>query len=488
MDADACYRALAAKDRRFDGLFFVGVSTTGVYCRPVCSAKVPRRDRCTFFRRAAEAEREGFRACFVCRPELAPGHGTVDRAGTLATRAAAHIDAGYLDRHGVGDLARDLGISARHLGRIMEQELGVAPLQLALSGRIALAKRLIADTQLPMTQVAFASGFRSLRRFNATFKEHMGRAPGQLRRAGAAAALGPGIRLRLDYRPPLHWASLLGFLRARAIPGVEHVEHDTYARVVTFEHAARCVHGVVTVTHDAKRHAILAVLQVPSAVPLLGFVRDLRALFDLDARPDVVARALGHDPLLRSLLRARPGLRVPGALDGFETGVRAVLGQQVSVRAATTLAHRLVQAFGTPLASDAWRPGLTHAFPSAQRLASVSAARIAAIGLPKKRAQCVHLFARAVCRNEITLAPGVSSPQAQEALAGILGLGPWTRAYIAMRVGRDPDALPAADLVLRKALGVPGARHVIERAAGWQPFRAYGVMHLWTHASLEPSA
>ena len=483
LDADACYRALGAKDRRFDGLFFVGVSTTGVYCRPVCSARVPRRDRCTFYRRAAEAEHAGFRACFVCRPELAPGQALVDRVASLASMAAARIDAGYLDEQSVADLALDLGISPRHLSRIMEEELGVSPVALALSGRIALAKRLIADTRLPMTEIAHGSGFRSLRRFNAAFKERMGRAPTDLRRAGAAGDAGPGVRLRLDYRPPLHWASLLGFLQARAIPGVEHVDVGTYERVVTLAGKGPPVHGVVSVTRDAKRHALVAVLRVRAPVPLLAIVRALRDLFDLDARPDVVDKVLGSDAALRSLVRARPGLRVPGSLDGFETSVRAVLGQQVSVRFATTLAVRLTATFGAPIAEGLRRPGLTHAFPAASKLAASSPKQLAAIGLPAKRAECIHALARAVCSGELRFSPGTQDPLLGDALAGIPGIGPWTRAYIAMRAGRDPNALPAEDLVLKKALGRTRAPQVIERAAAWQPFRAYGVMHLWTDAS-----
>jgi len=486
LDAEACYRALGAKDRRFDGLFFVGVSTTGVYCRPVCSARVPLRSRCTFYRRAAEAEHAGFRACFVCRPELAPGQALVDRVASLASMAAARIEAGYLDEQSVADLARELGISSRHLSRIMEEELGVSPVALALSGRIALAKRLIADTRLPMTEIAHASGFRSLRRFNAAFKERMGRAPTVLRRAGVAGDAGPGVRLRLDYRPPMHWASLLGFLRARAIPGIERVDAGTYQRVVTLAGPGAPAHGVVSVTCDADRHALVAVLQADARrqasapVPLLSFVRSLRDLFDLDARPDVVDKVLRADAALAAFVRARPGLRVPGALCGFEISVRAVLGQQVSVRFATTLAARLAATFGAPLAEALQAPGLTHAFPTAETLAAASPKQLAAIGLPAKRAECIHALARAVCAGELRFAPGMQDLRRGEALARIPGIGPWTRAYIAMRAGRDPNALPAQDLVLQKALGLTRASQVVERAAAWQPFRAYGVLHLWT--------
>jgi AraC family transcriptional regulator of adaptative response / DNA-3-methyladenine glycosylase II len=477
-DDGTCYRALCARDARFDGLFFVGVTTTGVYCRPVCPARTPGPDRCAFFRSAAEAERAGFRACFRCRPELAPGGGAVDARPRLVSVAVGRIEGGFLDRGSVDDLAAELGVTGRHLRRAMRDELGLSPVQLAQSCRLALAKRLVQDSSLSLAGVAFASGFSSVRRFNAVVRARLGAAPSALRRGAARAARPGAIALRVDYRPPLDWGSLLGFLGARATPGVEAVGGDGYRRSVRLG-AAR---GWVEVRPWPGGRPALAVSLSPSlAGAIMPAVARLRRLFDLDAHPALVADHLAADARLAGPVASRPGLRVPGAFDGFEVAVRAVLGQQISVRAATTLAGRLAAALGEPL--DDAPPGLARTFPGPAELARAGDARLGALGLPAARARALVALARAVEGGTIRFDEGVEAGALVEALEALPGFGEWTANYVAMRALPWPDALPAGDLVLRKALGARSAREVRARAEPWRPWRAYGALHLWAEAS-----
>ena len=469
---DARYDALVTRDPRFDGLFFVGVSTTGIYCRPICPARTPARARCTFYETPAQAEAAGYRACFRCRPELAPGHAEVDAVDQLVAAAAARITEGALNDASVDDLAAELGVSARHLRRATEARLGVSPIALAQTRRLALAKQLLQDTTLSLAAIAFAAGYGSVRRFNAAFLATMGRAPSALRRAHATEPAG-ALALRLDYRPPYDWAALRAFLAARAIPGVEAVDGDAYRRVV---HAGDVV-GTIEVRPAAGRAALVLAVS-PALVPaLMPVVARVRRLFDLDARPDVIARVLGRDPALAPLVAARPGLRVPGALDGFEAAVRALLGQQVSVAAATTLAGRFAAAFGAPYTGG---ERLTHRFPTAREVAAAGPAAIAKIGLPGARAAAVHALASAIARGAVRL----DGPRALDAfvaqITALPGIGPWTAHYLAMRALHLPDAFPAADLGVRKALAMAPAREVERRAEAWRPFRAYAVMHLWS--------
>ena len=473
MDSETCYRALCARDERFDGLFFVAVRTTGIYCRPVCRARTPGRDRCVFYRSAAEADRDGFRACFRCRPELSPGGAPQDSVPRLVRAALAHIEGGFLDEGSVDDLARVLGVTGRHLRRAMEAELGVAPVELAQSRRLALAKQLLQDSSLPLTEIAFASGFGSVRRFNALFAARFGRPPSALRRTMGEAEAGAAVTLRLDYRPPLDWEALLGFLAARAIEGVEVVQGGAYARSVSVGERT----GWLRVTR-APQHNALRVEVAPTLAgglgPLLG---TLRALFDLDAHPQLIAESLGRDPLLAPLVARHPGLRVPGAFDGFEAAVRAILGQQVSVRAATTLSGRLAKRFGQALETPI--DGVTHLFPSAAVLAEAPLEAIVQIGLPAARARSIQALAQARARGEIRLERGEDPEAAAAALVALPGIGPWTAQYLGMRVHRYPDAFPASDLGVYKALGVKTARAAEERAAAFRPWRAYAVMFLW---------
>jgi AraC family transcriptional regulator of adaptative response / DNA-3-methyladenine glycosylase II len=474
LDPDSCYRALCARDARFDGVFYVGVKTTGVYCRPICPARTPKSTRCEFFARAVEAEGAGFRACFRCRPELAPGLSSVDALPRLVQIAVARIEAGYLNEHSIDDLASSLCVTSRHLRRAIAAELGVSALELAQMRRLALAKQLLDDGVLSITDVAFGAGFSSVRRFNALCRERLGKAPSDLRRVRMHGADNDCIALRLDYRPPFDWVALLAFLRARAIPGVESVDAHEYRRsVVIGEHS-----GWLAVSPDPKRHALRARVSLSLSNTLMAVVARLRALFDLDARPDIVTRHLGRDSRLRALLAAHPGLRVPGAFDGFEMAVRAILGQQVSVRAATTLSGRLVARFGSGLASAA--TGIDRAFPTPLALASATLADVRAVGMPTMRARSVIELACAVAAGGIDLSSTGDPEQVGQALQKIRGLGPWTAQYVAMRVSRWPDAFVAGDLAVQKAMRVTSARAAEQSARAWQPWRAYAVMHLWS--------
>lgn len=468
---DHRYAALTARDARYDGVFFVGVRTTGVYCRPICPARTPKPSSCEFYASAALAEKAGYRACFRCRPECAPGHASSDAVEALVARATARIAEGALDRASVDELAEEFGVSGRQLRRALEARLGVAPLELAQTQRLALAKQLIHDTELPITEVAFAAGFRSVRRFNAVFAERMGTSPIELRRSlrGQREAT---LVLRLDYRAPFAWDELLAFLAARAVPGVELVDGGVYRRVVAIAHRA----GVIEVRRAADRDALHLAIDPVLASCVMAIVVRVRRLFDLDARPDVIAACFAKDPLLAPLVAKRPGLRVPGMIDTFEGAVRALLGQQVSVAAATTLAGRFVAAFGTPLAEP--RGGLTHRFPTAREIATRSIDAIAKLGLPGARAAALHAMARAI--DDGTLAFDERDLDAFLARAVELpGIGPWTANYLAMRALHLPDAFPAADLGIKHATGL-GPKQAEVRAEAWRPFRSYAVLQLWT--------
>jgi len=479
LDSDACYRALAARDARFDGLFFVGVTTTGIYCRPVCRARTPARARCVFFRRPAEAEREGFRACFRCRPELAPGASPAESTSRLVAQATARIDAGALNEAGLDELARELGVTARHLRRAVREELGVSPVALAQSRRLALAKHLLHDSSLSMAEVALTSGFASIRRFNAAFRARYERSPSELRRSarpGTAAVPAPrdAIPLTLAYRPPFGFGALLAFLGARALPGVERVEGGTYARTARVGERT----GWIAVSHEGG--ALRALVSPSLATAVTALVPRLRRLFDLDARPDAIDEHLAADRALRPLVRRRPGLRIPGSLDPFEIAVRAVLGQQVSVRAARTLAGRVASAFGAPIATPI--EGLSFVFPAAERLADAAEHALTGLGLTSARARTIRALARAVASGTLRLDAAADPRSLVDELLALPGVGPWTAQYVAMRALGAPDAFPDGDLVLRRVLGVRAPREALARAERWRPWRAYAALHLWTSA------
>jgi AraC family transcriptional regulator of adaptative response / DNA-3-methyladenine glycosylase II len=483
IDTETCYRALAARDVRFDGLFFVGVTTTGIYCRPICPARTPRSDRCQFFPHAAMAERSGFRPCLRCRPELAPGHAPVDALGRTARLAAARIEAGALNDDGsLETLARELGLSSRQLRRAIRQEFGVSPVELAQTRRLLLAKQLITETSLPLIEVALASGFASVRRFNALFRSHYAMSPSRLRRAAGIGSSRGSLKLTLAYRPPLAWGAMLKFMAGRATAGVECVSELCYLRTISLGETR----GWVKVEPSTGRHALAVEISSSLASVLPTLLPRLRCLFDLDARPDVIESHLGTDPSLAGAIRRLPGLRVAGSIDGFELAVRAILGQRISVPAATTLAGRLATAFGEPIETPF--PQLNRLSPAPERLAQAEPDALVALGIAAPRARAICELARAVAERRIELAPGSDPDLTIERLKELPGIGDWTAHYIAMRALRWPDAFPAADLGLLKATGTKSARDLSKQAETWRPWRSYAAMILWNTPdfSMEP--
>jgi AraC family transcriptional regulator, regulatory protein of adaptative response / DNA-3-methyladenine glycosylase II len=475
LDPDACWDAFAARDARFDGRFVAAVTTTRIYCRPGCPARLPLRGHVRFYPHAAAAHAAGFRPCRRCRPDAAPGTPAGSGASATVARALRLIADGALDRDGLEALAARLGHGARHLTRLFQAHLGTTPGAVARLRRVHFARQLVVETALPLAEVAFAAGFGSVRQFNQAFRAALEATPGELRRArGAPPGGADAAALELRYRPPLDWDALLAFLAARAIPGVEAVSDGVYRRT----HGVAGGAALVRVSAVAGAPRVRLEVSPPSAVALLDLAARTRRLLDLDADPAAVAAALGGDPVLGPSARARPGLRVPGAWDGFEVAVRALLGQQVSVKAATTLAGRLVAACGIRLPAPV--DGLTHLFPSPDAVAAVDPARL---GLPRARAEALRGLARAVARGEVDLRPGASLDATVAALRTLPGVGPWTAQYLAMRAAGEPDAFPAGDLGIRKALGARGEpvaeREAERRSAAWRPWRAYAAMHLW---------
>src|SRR5215469_13084991 len=480
LDFEVCDRARLARDPRFDGRFFIGVKTTGIYCRPICPAPTSKRVNVKYFPSAAAAAEAGYRPCLRCRPEAAPG--TPAWLGTSATvrRALRLIHEGALDNLSVERLAERLGIGPRHLYRLFVQHLGASPLAVAQTRRLHFAKRLIDDTRLPMTDIALASGFGSLRRFNDAFHKTYGRAPRDLRRERAAdTASGDALSLRLAYRPPYDWAAIRDFFAARAVPGVERVDGDVYARSVELNG----VQGWIEVKPVPEADALELTVHGLGAETLFVIVHRVRQMFDLAADPADVRRILRKDTRLARLLKRRPGLRVPGAWDPFELAVRAVLGQQVSVAAARSFATRLVAEHGTKLKPAA--EGLTHLFPAPQILARTD---LDGIGLTGARAKSLRMLAKAVARGELHFGDDVSAEELKAVLTKVPGIGLWTAEYIGMRALSDPDAFPAEDLVLRRMAGGKQpltAKALREQAENWRPWRAYAVIHLWRTASDE---
>lgn len=466
LNPDICYRAVASRDHRFDGVFFVCVSTTKIYCRPICTVRTPGRDRCTFHPTAAAAELAGYRPCMRCRPELAPGNARVDAISQQAAIIANRIEDGFLTERSVADLADELGISDRHLRRIVEKEFGVSPIDLAQTQRLLLAKRLLTDTDLSMTAIAAASGFSSLRRFNALFKERYRMNPLRLRKAGKTRS--QEIMLcELAYRPPLDWDALLDFLKKRAVKSVECIEGKTYARTVSIkEHT-----GWIKVVPCAKKSVLEVSVSASLAGALSSVLARVKRLFDLSTDTNLITIHLG--PLAVS----NPGLRVPGAFESFEVAIRAILGQQVSVAAATTLGGRFAQKFGT--AVDTPIKELQQAFPKACDMACLKESDIMSIGLTAARARTIKLLAQAMAEERIILEPGLNAEQAMTKLKDVPGIGEWTAQYIAMRSLSWPDAFPHTDLGIYKALKEKNAKKVLEIAEAWRPWRSYATMHLW---------
>ncbi|MEJ8846192.1 AlkA N-terminal domain-containing protein [Variovorax rhizosphaerae] len=483
LESDACYLAMKTHDARFDGTFFTAVTSTGIYCRPVCRVKLPRRENCLFFRHAAQCEAEGFRPCLRCRPELAPraaSWSTEDASRILALQAARLIDepdAWAEDGPGAAQIALRLGVSDRHLRRIFEAQFGVSPLQYLQTRRLLVAKQLIADTHLPMTQVATASGFASVRRFNAAFLAHYKLNPRTLRRVGGSRE-GRPIEVRLGYRPPYDEAAMLGFFARRALGEVELVTAGTLARTLRIVQGARTHAGWLQLRFDGERGQVLLSVSDSLAAVLPVVISRVRGMLDLDADPIVINAALhAHFP-------QGDGLRVPGALDGFELAVRAVLGQQITVAAARTMGTRLVAAFGEPIETPV--KGLGRLFPIPDAIAAASGDALGQLGIVRQRQAALQALARAVADGRLALHAGADVPSTLAALQALPGIGDWTAQYIAMRALRWPDAFPAGDVALQKALGVSGAKAAHEASLGWRPWRSYAVLRAW-HSLPSPS-
>jgi AraC family transcriptional regulator, regulatory protein of adaptative response / DNA-3-methyladenine glycosylase II len=476
LDSDACFRAVRARDRRFDGRFFVGIASTHIYCRPICPARPPKRENMRFYTSAAAAEGAGFRPCLRCRPERAPGLASVDAVSRLVGAAIAGIEEHALSSARVGDLAASLGVSDRHLRRITESELGVSPIELAQTQRLLFAKRLLGETRLSLTEIAFASGFGSVRRFNALFKSRYNLSPRALRGAASAPE---GLHCQLEFRPPFAWHRLLDYLRLRAIPGVEMADATHYRRTVSIDDAQ----GWIAISLGKKANALNVEIS-PSLTPVIGAViARVKRLFDLGAVPDAVSALLSQDPLLAKVVDRIPGLRVAGAFDGFELAVRAILGQQVSVKGATTLAGRWAQAFGAPIATP--YPELNRLTPTAQRMVAVTADEIAALGIVGARARCLCMLAPAVLERQVVLTFAPNVEEQIEALMRLPGIGPWTAQYIAMRALHWPDAFPSGDLMLLRAANA-NQKRLQELAEGWRPWRAYATHYLWQSLGVNP--
>jgi AraC family transcriptional regulator of adaptative response / DNA-3-methyladenine glycosylase II len=481
-DRKTLYKALTARDPRFDGIFFVGVTSTGIYCRPICPAKTPKEANSRFFNSPQEAEQAGFRPCLRCRPELAPGNAPVDDSQRIAHAIVQRIEEGVIgDNDGLEAIADQFELSSRQIRRIIQKELGVPPIQLLLTRRLLLAKQLLTETKLPVTEIAFASGFSSLRRFNDAFSGRYGMAPTRLRKK-AADDTGPiagtdTSTLQLSYRAPYDWPGVLAFLKGRELKGVEWVTDDFYARTVHLGGRR----GWIKVTSAKKKNALLVEFTHSLTPVLPALLCRLRSLFDLNARPDIINRHLGRDKVLGPMIKGNPGLRVPGAFNGFEMGLRAILGQQVTVKAATTIACRVATMFGDPIVTPF--PELNRLTPSPARIAKASVDDLAKHGIVGARCKSIIALAQVDVSGSLSLDSGVhhNPDTVIERLATLPGIGPWTAHYIAMRALRWPDAFPKGDIAVLNNLGGVTAKQADEMSQAWRPWRSYAVLHIWQH-------
>ena len=479
LDPQTCERARLSRDARFDGLFFIAVASTRIYCRPVCPAPTAKPKNVSFFATAAAAEAAGFRPCLRCRPELAPGNDAWHRGDHVVTRALKLIEDGLLQDHPVDELAQRVGLGARQLRRLFVERLGAPPIDVHTTRRLLFAKQLLTETRMPVTDVALASGFGSLRRFNAAFAQANRIEPRELRRHPHAGS-DDSLSLRLSYRPPYDFRSLLAFLRGRALPGIEVVDEESYSRVFG---PADAPGWLRLSAWPGEEHALRLQLHCPQPVQMLTVVTRIRRMFDLDADPQAIGAVLQTTPYVRSLLRKRPGLRLPGSWDGFEVAVRAILGQQVSVAAARTLASRIVQRYGEALPIPI-APGLERLFPTPDTLAD---ADLRSLGVTTARAESIRGVARAVLDGRVDFRVEQSLDEFVLRWVALPGIGEWTAHYMAMRALSHPDAFPAADLILRRAAS-PGddmlsTKALTTLAEAWRPWRAYAVMHLWRSMS-----
>jgi AraC family transcriptional regulator, regulatory protein of adaptative response / DNA-3-methyladenine glycosylase II len=506
-DPDRCYQAAQSKDARFDGWFFCAVTSTGIYCRPSCPARTPKRENMRFYATAAAAQQAGFRACLRCRPDATPGSPEWNVRADVVARAMRLIRDGVVDREGVEGLARRLGYSTRQLNRLITAEVGTGPLALARAQRTQTARVLLETTDLPITHIAFAAGFASVRQCNETVRQIFADTPRGLRARAAKAArtragssgspLAQGVRLRLPCRRPFSPASVLDFLGSRALPGVESLDGATYRRSLHLPHG----HGIVALTAPEADGAgpayVEGDLHLSDLRDLTTAVSRCRQLLDLDADPIAVLDALRHCALVGPLVVEEPGRRVPGAADGFELAVRAVIGQQVSVPGARTVAGRLVQAAGAVIASPATGQtddhDVTHLFPTPAALLTLAEGDPGAFPMPQARRRALVALAEGVEGGAVVIDPGADPGELRRSLVSLPGIGPWTAEYVAMRALRDPDAFMPTDLGIRRAahaLGLPDdPAHLTGVAESWRPWRSYAMVHLWsTPPASEPLA
>ena len=466
-----CSRARLARDPRFDGKFFIAVLSTGIYCRSVCRARTSKESNVRYFPTAAAAAEAGFRPCLRCRPECAPGTAAALGTRNTVSRALRLIEESALEDGGIESLAQRLGIGARHLRRLFLRHLGATPSAVAQTRRLHFAKKLIDETRLSMTEVAIASGFGCVRRFNATIQKTYRRTPTEIRKLAMAVKEGREheYALRLNFRPPYHWTALLEYLAARATPGVELVANQKYRRAISLDGQV----GSIEVGAGARTDELVLAVQFPDPRRLFTIVERVRAIFDLNADWAVIAATLRRDSMLKPLVEGNPGLRVPGCWDGFELTVRAILGQQVSVAAATTMAGRVANFFGQPVSLP---EGISRVFPTPEALANADLTRV---GLTSARSNTIRMLARAVVDGRVNFALTADPGALIEKLLEIRGIGQWTAQYVAMRALRDPDAFPSADLGIMRALEAVSPGEAEQRSQAWRPWRAYAAMYLW---------
>lgn len=482
LDDDSCYRAVLARDARFDGRFFTCVRTTGVYCRPVCPARTPRRGNVTFVTHAAAAEAAGFRPCLRCRPDAAPSTPAWAGAGATVSRGLRLIEDGAMEETGVDGLATRLGVGGRHLSRLFVEHVGATPARIERTRRVHFARELVEGTSMPLTSVAFESGFASVRQFNAAFRRTFRCAPSEMRRGRSAADGDASLSVRLPFRAPYDWTSLARFLAARALPGVEVVDETGYVRAYDVDGAP----GAVRVEPIDGEDALSATLVGARPRRLLDVVRRVRRMFDLGADPAAVAERLGADAALGPLVAERPGLRIPGTWDAYEAAVRAVLGQQVSFAAGVRLAGRLVEEFGRVVEPAV--AGTSRLFPEPSVVADADVARLR---VPRARAAAVRAVAAAFADGTLPRDDAVDVSACVARLVEIPGVGRWTAQYVALRGWGAPDAFPSGDVVLRKALSGGASlseRELLRRSEAWRPWRGYATIHLWTAAAARKEA
>jgi AraC family transcriptional regulator of adaptative response / DNA-3-methyladenine glycosylase II len=489
-DRRAIYAAAERRDNRLDGRLFVGVRTTGIYCRSISTAQMPKFGNCTFYAHPASAEKAGLRPCLVCRPELAPGDAKVDSVSKLVRLVLRRIEDGALNGCSVADLAAEFGVDARDICRATTHALGVTPTELAQTQRLLQAKQLLTETDLSIAEVALAAGFGSARSLSSLFKTRYRLNPSSLRRIKSVSTnlldtydYGKAMSFRIDYRPPFNWDTLLMFLGERAIPGVEAVHDGAYLRTVQVaKHVGWIAVTPYLGTKRSRPVNALRVLMSSSLQPVcLQVLSRVKTVFDTRANAAEIDRHLAQDSLLAPSIDAYFGMRLPGAFEGFELLLRAILGQQVSVKGATTLAGRMVQAFGVPMTTP-W-PVLTHLSPEAGRIARADIGQIARIGMPGKRAEAIRLVAQAAHSGELNLVPGADPDVVREQLLDFPGIGEWTASYVAMRVLAWSDAFPLGDLGIKKALGMTRASDIMARTDAWRPWRAYAAIYLWLSLS-----